>query len=360
MTTRTDAPAAWLAAKQAALQFSPAAPDPATGETPGATPESAVPNGTLFRNDFTLDDLGVFDGATLREIVSGGAFGVSREVLARALHGGPPALIRRVAACLDRRERAGFLAVLRRPVLAEDTEAARHELLDALFWELTYWQRPEVYAELTCGERLHPGIFRRLAPWLRGRTVLDAGAGTGRASIECLRHGAARVYAMEPSPGLRALLEEKAARTPDCRQFIPLAGRFDAIPLQDNSVDLSIACSAFTADPAQGGEPGLAELMRVTRPGGRIVVIWPGPEEYGWLAAHGFRYEAVPLRTEMTVRFHSWWRAVRLAWRFYGRRLAVLRYLLTHPTPDVPFSVLGFSPPHDFCWLRVPGQRQPC
>ena len=356
MTTHadSDAPASWLQRKRAALRFTPANAGDDGEKVPGATPESAIPNGSLFRNDFTLADLAVFDRATLREIVTGGSFGITPALMARALHGGPPAVIRKVAASLPRRERPRFLAALRREVSTEAVEEAQREVLESLFWELTYWKRPAVYEELTRGERLHPGIFRRLAPWLHGSTVLDAGAGTGRASIECLRHGAALVYAVEPSPGLRSLLEEKAASPSVARRIEPLAGTFHALPLPDNAVDISIACSAFTADPAQGGEPGLADLMRVTRPGGRIVIIWPGPEEYGWLAAHGFHYEAVPLQEEMRVQFRSWWAAVRLSWRYYGRRPAVLRYLMTHLKPELPFSVLGFSPPHDYCWIEVP------
>ncbi len=100
-------------------------------------------------------------------------------------------------------------------------EQAQRQVLDGLFWELTYWKTPELYEELTEGERLHPGIFEHLHPDLQGKTVLDAGAGSGRASLECIRYGAKLVYAVEPSPGLLHILEQKLGHRVGNQQVIP-------------------------------------------------------------------------------------------------------------------------------------------
>ena len=306
---------------------------------------------SLFENPFKIEDLLVFDDETLRDLLANDVARLTPADLALSLRGAPARLVECFSRALPRKERARFLAALRRSVTREETEAARTRLLDMLFWELTYWKTPDLYEELTEGERIHPGVFRRLAPDLRGRQVLDAGAGSGRATFECLRQGAQHLYAVEPSLGLLRLLEGKLAHHPARKQITPLQGRFDALPLADDSVDLSLACSAFTA--AQGGEPGLAELRRVTRPGGKIVLIWPRPEDYHWLAARGFQYEALPMPEEPRVYFQSLSSALRAARRFYARKPAVQRYLLRSRRPEVPFSVLGSNPPHDYCWLRV-------
>ena len=310
----------------------------------------------LFENPFQIEDLSVFDDVTLQKMVGSGGFGLTAENLGRSLHGASQLLIERIGRTLPPPQRLSFIEGLRCCETQAEVEAARRYILDNLFWELTYWKTPELYEELTEGERLHPGIFQQLESDLRGKVVLDAGAGIGRASLECKRHGARLVYAVEPSPGLLRILEQKLAGQPStcAGRIVACRGRFDELPLQDRSVDLAISCSAFTAAAEQGGEPGLAEMKRVTRPGGKIVLIWPRMQDYDWLAKHGFTYVTLPLQQAMTVRFRSQQSALKCVQRFYARNEAVVPYILNQQIPEVPFSVLGINPPCDYCWLRVP------
>ena len=310
----------------------------------------------LFENPFSIEDLLVFDDAAMQHMLSTECSRPTLEDLAWSLHGASKALVESIRDNLPLQERTQFEIELSRPISRDLAEAARRRVLDGLFWELTYWKTPELYEELTEGEQLHPGIFQQLEPNLRGKTVLDAGAGSGRASFECVHHGAALVYAVEPSPGLLRILERKIASLltgPPGSCIVPYQGRFDQIPLEDNCVDVSLSCSAFTAEPGQGGEVGLAELKRVTRPGGKIVVIWPRREDYDWLAGHGFQYVELPLDQEMRVRFRSLQSALRCARLFYAHNTAVASYILERRQPEVPFSVLGINPPRDYCWLIV-------
>ena len=161
------------------------------------------------------------------------------------------------------------------------------------------------------------------------------------------------VYAVEPSPGLLRLLEQKALRQPKLQRIISCQGRFVALPLPDRCVDVALSCSAFTADPAQGGEAGLAELHRVTKHGGKIVLIWPQEKDLSWLQAQGFQHVTFPMRHPMCVQFRSLDSALECARRFYAHNKAVVHYLLTQRRPEVPFSVIGVNPPCDYCWLEV-------
>jgi SAM-dependent methyltransferase len=312
--------------------------------------QGKVPVAAQFENPFQIEDLDVFDDETLREILSNGGFGLTVEKLAQSLHGAPEELIQRIRRNLPLSQHPYFMAELRKSIPEEQVVAARRCVLDGLFWELTYWKTPELYNELTEGEQLHPGIFQRLEPDVRDKIVLDAGAGAGRASFESVRYGARRVYAVEPSPGLLNILQQKLASQPEFRGIVPLRGRFDKLPLADDSVDTSLSCSAFTAEPMQGGEPGLAELRRVTRVGGKIVIIWPRVQDYDWLAEHGFQHVILPGHEEMLMRFRSLQSALRCARHFYARNEKVVQYLMREWKPEIPFSVLGFNPPCDYCW----------
>ncbi len=308
----------------------------------------------LFNNTFSIEDLAAFDDAAMHNILASGSFGLSIEQLAYSLQGAEADLVRRIECALPVEQHAQFVHMHSQRIPGEQVMSARQQVLDSLFWELTYWKTPELYEQLTEGEWLHPGIFQQLSPVLHDHIVLDAGAGSGRATKLCLKYGAKRVYAIEPSPGLLSILQRKLSADIVARRLITRIGRFAALPLGDKSVDVALSCSAFTADDEQGGEPGLAELRRVTKAGGRIVLIWPRTQDRAWLIAHGFTYVALPIRQEMCVHFRSLQSALECAQHFYAHNRAVVRYILRKRRSEVPFSVIGLNPPRDYCWLQVP------
>lgn len=312
-----------------------------------------VRTGPLFSNPFRIADLEAFDDEALRRVCLDERAVIPFEILALSLRDAPPMLRWRIQRCLTWDQYLQLRHMEQRPCTNEDIAHAQRLLLDRLFWELTYWKTPELYEELTEGESLHPDIFLHLADDIRGKEVLDIGAGSGRATFECLRYGARCVYAVEPSPGLRRILDQKLRHMPQSARIISCSGYFEDLPLEDRSVDLALSCSAFTSLPGQGGEPGLAELKRVTRSGGKIVLIWPRLEDRSWLEEHGFRYVSLPVHQEMIVRFRSPDAALECARRFYARNHEVARYVLTHQSAEVPFSVLGIHPPCDYCWFQV-------
>jgi SAM-dependent methyltransferase len=202
---------------------------------------------------------------------------------------------------------------------------------------------PDVY-EIE-NRALDPGghvlaAMRRLAPW-DGRTVVDLGCGTGFWLAGYARD-AARVIGVEPDPVLR---ERAAARAREVPAAEVMPGSAERLPLADRSVDVVHARFAYFLAPGSGdgprpgrahvagprgngpgpgADPGLAEVMRVLRPGGSLVVV---ENDYRWgqfaglLAAGATR---PPRETADAV--DAWWRQrgasrheVRTQWRFASR-----------------------------------------
>ncbi len=108
--------------------------------------------------------------------------------------------------------------------------------------------------------------MRGLGGW-SGLDVLDVGCGTGF-HLPFFATEAASVVGVEPHPDLAAIAARRTRRTP---RVAVLQGTAQALPLPDASVDVVHARWAYFFGP--GCEPGLAELDRVVRPGGRAFVI---------------------------------------------------------------------------------------
>jgi len=128
--------------------------------------------------------------------------------------------------------------------------------------------------------------------WLRklgfedGRTFLDLGSGPGLTSFMLARSfPESRVIGLEPDPFLRNRACELAAHQGLGDRCRFLEGKGEAIPLPDAAVDFCYARFVFQHLPAPAAV--LGELVRVTRPGGAVVlmdvddggvVLHPAPE----------------------------------------------------------------------------------
>lgn len=210
-------------------------------------------------------------------------------------------------------------------------------------WALLYEREPELYDRLVEGENLHPRILAELP--IEAVTVLDVGAGSGRLTLPCAAR-AAEVLALEPAAGLRRELAAKLQRCGIANVRI-IAGSDQAIPLSAGSVDVTVSCAAFGADPELGGEQGLAELRRVTRPGGQIFILWPDDPQ--WFLDRGFSYHA--FAGAMETRFRDLQTAKLCAEIFYGE--AALEWIRQSGRPILPYSVLGVNAPRDLCRCTV-------
>jgi ubiquinone/menaquinone biosynthesis C-methylase UbiE len=94
--------------------------------------------------------------------------------------------------------------------------------------------------------------------------VLDLGAGTGKLTRLLVKRFA-RVTAVEPDQSMLAVLTQAT----QC--YLALEGRADAIPLGDRSVDAVFVGQAFHWFDV---DKALAEIGRVLRPRGGLVLVW--------------------------------------------------------------------------------------
>ncbi len=141
--------------------------------------------------------------------------------------------------------------------------------------------------------------MRAIAPWA-GRTLVDLGCGTGY-WLSRYAGEAARVVGVEPDPALRPAALRAAGALPATEV---LAGSAEHLPLADNSADIVHARFAYFFPP--GADAGLAEVLRVLRPGGQLVVV---DNDYRWGEFAGLLAAAAarpPLQTAAIV--DAWWR----------------------------------------------------
>lgn len=147
-----------------------------------------------------------------------------------------------------------------------------------LFWTLVYHLEPDRWDELARHEPIPVGLLASLPD--NAHTAIDVGAGSGRLTQHLVERSR-RTIAVEPSAGLRALLSR---RLPGVKA---LAGWAEQLPLRDRCAQLTAACGAFGPEPEI-----LAELDRVTAPGGTIALV--SPEEPDRFEAMGWKRVGVP------------------------------------------------------------------
>lgn len=103
-----------------------------------------------------------------------------------------------------------------------------------------------------------------------GERVVDIGAGLGAGAVLAARAGA-HTIAVEPTPIMRRALAVRRVASRDRRNLEVVDGAAERIPLGDRTVDAAWAVNTMHhwVDP----ELAAAEIARVVRPGGRVLLV---------------------------------------------------------------------------------------
>lgn len=113
----------------------------------------------------------------------------------------------------------------------------------------------------------YDAVLRLLAErWRPSLRVLEVGSGAGGVT-EFLEH---------PVTGVDPAFERTAERTTPWLER--LAGRADALPVADGSFDAVLCLEVLEHLQESDREPALREMVRVLRPGGRLIVTFPADE----------------------------------------------------------------------------------
>ncbi len=120
------------------------------------------------------------------------------------------------------------------------------------------------------------------------KVVIDVGAGTGRLAL-AVAGLAKTVYAVEPVGNLRDYLRQKIARL-GLRNVFVMDGLITCLPFPEHFTDICMGGHVYGDAP----QNEYAELVRVTRPGGTILLC-PGNSDvdnpaHAFLIAHEFAW----------------------------------------------------------------------
>ena len=179
---------------------------------------------------------------------------------------------------------------------------------------------------------LHRTIVR-LAEIRWGERILDVGCGPGRLAIAA---GAAagpggEIWGIDPAPEMIQLARRHAARANMMAHFE--VGVLEALPFVDNHLDLVLSSLMFHHLPDEVKRRGLAEIHRVLRPAGRLVVV-----DFGATPEGGIGHVLCVLR-------------VRTGWDHAER----LRAILT----DAGFEAVQMGPTGHRALAFVQGRKPP-
>jgi ubiquinone/menaquinone biosynthesis C-methylase UbiE len=178
-----------------------------------------------------------------------------------------------------------------------------------------YEDDPKVYEILSQSEDIDNRILKTILSDIsfKNRIVLDLGAGTGRFSIP-LSLKSKLVCSLDLSKKALHILKRKS-RSKEIGIF---AGTFSNIPFSNEVFDIVIATWAFSPS-LPNAESNLAEMLRATKKGGKIVIVgnYPGGEYYSirkrflsdsgadtkyfneWLTSRKFKRKVMDVRVDL-------------------------------------------------------------
>lgn len=140
-------------------------------------------------------------------------------------------------------------------------------------------------------ERILRQMTVRLAPVRPEDRVLEVGCGTGTLSLAAWKQAGSsgKVYGIDVAPEMIAVARRKATRAGAEVDF--QVGSMDHLPFPDDQFDVGLCSFMIFHVPEAVRRRGVAEIRRVLRPGGHLLIVDsirpPRPSLIGWLVGSG-------------------------------------------------------------------------
>ncbi len=206
-------------------------------------------------------------------------------------------------------------------------------------WAASY--PPHAHNPVMCAEER--AMLALMPADLRGQSVLDAGCGSGRYMLHALSRGAAHVTGVDLSV---EMLERAGKELGTCRHGGALElmqGNLECLPVPDASADLAIC--GLTIGHLDRLQAALAELRRVTRPGGTILCsdVHPIGHALGW--QRDFRSGDGHYAVRHTPHFYSHWHAACASLRLEIARVLEPMLDPADISPNAHFDPLALEVP---------------
>lgn len=106
---------------------------------------------------------------------------------------------------------------------------------------------------------------------LKPKTILDVATGTGDFALEAMSLNPDKITGVDISVGMLELGKEKIAKKNLSDRIEMVVGDSENLPFEDNTFDA--ATVAFGVRNFENLQKGLADINRVLRPGGKLVVL---------------------------------------------------------------------------------------
>ncbi len=152
-------------------------------------------------------------------------------------------------------------------------------------WDILYRVYPEVYNEFANVpiSRQWIDVARKMFT-LKDKVVADIGSGSGQSTFQLARY-AGKVIGIEPEDAMGEIAIREARKL-DIRNIEFKKGTAAAIPLDNQSVNITISVTGAFFYDAESTRGFVKEAERITRRRGYIIIVNIAPRWYGGEVAH--------------------------------------------------------------------------
>jgi demethylmenaquinone methyltransferase/2-methoxy-6-polyprenyl-1,4-benzoquinol methylase len=132
----------------------------------------------------------------------------------------------------------------------------------------------------------------KLLKEIQPKNILDIATGTGDFAIESLSLNPDKVVGVDISEGMLSVGREKLKKRKLDDRITLESGDSEDLPFEDNKFDAIIV--AFGVRNFENLEKGLAEMFRVLRPGGKVVVLeFSKPKSFPFKQFYNFYFKNI-------------------------------------------------------------------